>query len=75
MSGGHPALTPLRGPSPDRTLPTGRRLLEAAAEACSDDRWGPLCGRRQYLMELGPGAARESGARARRATPPRPLDR
>ena len=33
----------------------GRRLLEAPAETCSSSGWGPLCGRNQYLLQLGKG--------------------
>lgn len=47
-------------PAPCRSTSAGRRLLTAWEESCRDPRWGPLCGRNQYLLQLGPGAA--SGA-------------
>ena len=38
-----------------RDASPGRQLLSAAPGACQDSRWGPLCGRQQYLLELEPG--------------------
>lgn len=37
----------------------GRQLLASQQVVCKDTRWGPLCGRSQYLLHLAPGKSLE----------------